>query len=399
MRAVVFHGVGDLRLEDVDEPSLLEPTDAIVRITRSAICGTDLHFVRGTFPGMRPGTVLGHEAVGVVEEVGKGVRNLREGDRVVVPSTIACGNCTPCKGGLFSQCDVANPNGADAGTAFFGGPEASGAFPGLQAERQRIPFASFGLVRLPDEVTDDQAILLSDIFPTGWFGAALADVRPGQSVAVFGCGPVGQFAIASALLRGAARVIAIDSRYDRLDHARAQGAECVDFDVEDPVAAVKEITAGRGVDAVIEAVGVDANAPAAAGADEREQGRQELRQVAPRTRPRNGNWHPGDAPSQALTWAVEVAAKAGTVAVVGVYPPEARAFPIGKAMNKNLSVKTGNCHHRKYIPLLLERVRTGAIDPEAVLTQDQPLEAALDAYREFDRREPGWLKVEIAPVQ
>lgn len=399
MRAVVFHGVGDIRLEEVDDPRIQDPTDAVVRITRSAICGTDLHFVRGTFPGMRPGTVLGHEAVGVVEEIGKGVRNLREGDRVVVPSTIACGNCSSCRRGFFSQCDRANPNGPDAGTAFFGGPEPSGAFDGLQAERQRIPFAGFGLVRLPEEVTDDQAILLSDIFPTGWFGVSLADVRPGQSVAVFGCGPVGQFAIASAFLRGAARVIAIDSKYDRLEHARAQGAECIDFEAEDPVAAVKEITGGVGVDAVIDAVGVDANAPAGASPEERAQAQQELRQVAPRTRPRNGNWHPGDAPSQALTWAVEVAAKAGTIGIVGVYPPAARAFPIGKAMNKNLSVKMGNCNHRKYIPLLLERVRAGAIDPAAVLTQDRPLESALEAYEEFDRREPGWLKVEIAPMQ
>lgn len=399
MRAVVFHGVGDLRLDEVPDPTIQEPTDAIVRMTRSAICGTDLHFVRGTVPGMAPGTVLGHEAVGVVEEVGSGVRNFREGDRVVVPSTIACGNCTPCKKGFFSQCNRANPNGPDAGTAFFGGPKASGPFPGLQAERQRIPYASFGLVKLPTEVDDDEAILLSDIFPTGWFGAALADVAPGQSVAVLGCGPVGQFAIASAFLRGAARVVAIDARPDRLEHAREQGAEVIDYQADDPVMAVRELTDGAGVDAVIDAVGVDANAPARASEAEKAQGRQESERIAGPRRPQGDSWHPGDAPSQALVWAVEVVAKAGTVAVIGVYPPEARTFPIGKAMNKNLSVRMGNCNHRRYIPLLLERVRTGAIDPSEVVSQEQPLESAIEAYREFDLREPGWLKVEISPVQ
>jgi threonine dehydrogenase-like Zn-dependent dehydrogenase len=398
MRAVVFHAVGDIRLENVPDPKLQDGTDAIVRITRSAICGTDLHFVRGTVPGMKAGTVLGHEAVGVVEEVGKGVRNFREGDRVVVPSTIACGTCVPCKRGYFSQCDKANPNGPDAGTAFFGGPQLSGPFPGLQAERQRVPFANFGLVKLPDEVSDDQAILLSDIFPTGWFGASLADLAPGTSVAVYGCGPVGQFAIASAFLRGAARVIAIDSKPDRLERARAQGAECIDFEADDPVATVKELTGGTGVDAVIDAVGVDAEGPSRAGRDEKAQAAKQVKEVAPETRPSDGNWHPGDAPSQALTWAVETVSKAGTIAIIGVYPPSARTFPIGKAMNKNVSVKMGNCNHRKYVPLLLERVRTGAIDPARILTQEEPIGSAVDAYAQFDRREPGWLKVELQPA-
>lgn len=395
MRAVVFHGVGDIRLDEVDDPRIQEPTDAIVRITRSAICGTDLHFVRGTVTGMKPGTVLGHEAVGVVEEVGKGVRNLREGDRVVVPSTIACGACVPCKRGIFAQCDRANPNGPEAGTAFYGGPELSGPFDGLQAERQRIPFAHFNLVKLPDEISDDQAILLSDIFPTGWFGASLADVGPGMSVAVLGCGPVGQLAIASALLRGATRVIAIDTKPDRLERARGQGAECIDYEADDPVATVKELTMGTGVDAVIDAVGVDASGRPDASREEKKQAKQELRQVAPEQKPKGGNWHPGDAPSQALSWGVEIVSKAGTLAVIGVYPPTARTFPIGKAMNKNLSVKMGNCNHRKYIPQLLERVRTGAIDPSRILTQREPLGSVIEAYAQFDRREEGWLKVEL----
>src|SRR3954468_11367533 len=175
MKAIVFHGVGDIRVEDVREPRIEEPTDAIVRLTASAICGTDLHFVRGTMSGMKPGTILGHEGVGVVEEVGKDVRNLRPGDRVVIPSTIACGSCVYCRAGYFAQCDKANPNGPAAGTAFFGGPATSGPFHGLQAEKARIPFANVGLVKLPDLVTDDQAILLSDIFPTGYFGAEMAE--------------------------------------------------------------------------------------------------------------------------------------------------------------------------------------------------------------------------------
>lgn len=190
MKAVVFHDVGDIRLEDVPEPKLEQSTDAIVRLTASAICGTDLHFVRGTVPGMRDGTILGHEGVGVVEAVGPDVRNIAVGDRVVIPSTIACGYCSYCRDGYYAQCDNANPNGTSAGTAFYGGPLDSGAFNGLQAEKARVPYAHVNLVKLPDDVSDDQAILLSDIFPTGYFGADLADIKPGHTIAVFGCGPV-----------------------------------------------------------------------------------------------------------------------------------------------------------------------------------------------------------------
>jgi len=212
MKAVVFHGIGDIRLEDVAEPKIKEATDAIVRLTASAICGTDLHFVRGSFSGMEPGTILGHEGVGIVEEVGAMVRNFRPGDRVVVGSTIACGSCSYCRAGYFAQCDNANPHGKRAGTAFFGGPGPTGPWHGLQAEKARIPFAHIGMVKVPEKVTDDQAILVSDIFPTGWFGADLADIHEGSTVAVFGCGPVGQFAIASARFMGAGRIIAVDRR-------------------------------------------------------------------------------------------------------------------------------------------------------------------------------------------
>src|SRR5690606_31494492 len=234
MKAVVFHDIGDIRLDDVPEPKIQQDNDAVVRITASAICGTELHMIRGTLPGMQPGTVLGHEGVGVIEELGPNVRNLRVGDRVVIPSTIACGACSYCRDGYYAQCDTANPNGPQAGTAFFGGPQMTGPFNGLQAEYARVPYANVGLIKLPDEVSDEQAILISDIFPTGYFGAELAEIKNGDTVAVFGCGPVGQFAIASAKLKGAGRVLAVDSIVSRLEMARDQGAEVINFDEEDP---------------------------------------------------------------------------------------------------------------------------------------------------------------------
>ena len=206
MKAVVFHDVGDIRLDEVADPRIEEKTDAIIRITASAICGTDLHFVRGTVPGMEPGTILGHEAVGIVEEVGSGVRNLRPGDRVVIPSTIACGSCSYCRCGYFSQCDEANPNGALAGTAFYGGPAPTGPFQGLQAEYARIPFANVGAVRLPEEVTDEQAILISDICPTGYFGAEMAEITPGDTVAVLDGLEPGRVGEAVAVAAGVSKI-------------------------------------------------------------------------------------------------------------------------------------------------------------------------------------------------
>jgi threonine dehydrogenase-like Zn-dependent dehydrogenase len=403
MKAVVFHEVGDIRIDEVPEPQIQAPTDAIVRLTASAICGTDLHFVRGTMSGMKPGTILGHEGVGVIEQLGDDVRNFEVGERVVIPSTIACGTCSYCRAGYYAQCTEANPNGPEAGTAFFGGPEATGPFDGLQADKARIPYANVGLVKLPDEVSDEDAILISDIFPTGYFGADIAEIRDGDTVAVFGCGPVGQFAILSAKLLGAGRVLAIDGVEDRLAAARRQGAEVIDFNREHPVEAIRRLTAGIGVDRAIDAVGVDAERPkegpaagdsaAMAEAFEREQAAN-----APQTAEQDGSWKPGDAPSQALRWAVEGLAKAGTLSIIGVYPPTMEAFPIGAAMNKNLTINMGNCNHRKYIPHLVELVRTGAVVPSAVLSQVQDIEDAVDAYRCFDQRHTGWMKVELAPT-
>jgi len=403
MRAVVFHGIGDIRLEDVKEPTLKNPTDAVVQLTSSAICGTDLHMVRGTFPGMVPGTILGHEGIGVVEEVGKEVRNLAPGDRVVIPSTIACGNCSYCRAGYYAQCNDANPNGPSAGTAFFGGPKDSGPFHGLQAEKARIPFAHVGPVKLPDEVDDDDAIMLSDIFPTGYMAADNAQIRPGNTVAVYGCGPVGQFCVASAKLMDAGRIIAVDTIPSRLEMVRQQGAEVIDFNEEDPVEAILELTKGIGVDRVMDAVGIDANrphsGPAAKQADKlKKEFEEERKKIAPKQKPRNGNWEPGDGPSQVLLWAVETVAKAGTISIIGVYSLEAKTFPIGKAMNKNLSLPMVNCNHRRYLPHLINLVRNRTLRPSEVLTKVEPMRSAIDAYKAFDQRQPGWIKVKLEPA-
>ncbi len=401
MKAIVFHGVGDIRLDRVSDPAIQEPTDAIVRLTAGAICGTDLHFVRGTVPGIVPGTILGHEGVGVVEEVGPDVRNFKSGDRVVMTSTIACGSCSYCRAGYQAQCDKANPNGPQAGTSFFGGPKLTGPFQGLQAERARIPFASTGMVRLPDEVTDDQAILLSDIAPTGFFGADLAEITPGDTVAVFGCGPVGLFAIVSARLLGAGRIFAVDTIASRLEMAQAQGAEIIDFNAEHPVEALQRLTGGIGVDRAIDAVGVDASqptsGPAAPSRAERKQFQEEIQKIEAEGSSLSKDWNPGDAPSQVFLWAVQGLAKAGTLSIIGVYPPTFSSFPMGLAMNRNLTIKAGNCNHRRYLPKLVDWTRNGTIDPLRILTQRQPLTSALDAYKTFAQHRPGWVKVELEP--
>jgi threonine dehydrogenase-like Zn-dependent dehydrogenase len=400
MKAIVFHGIGDIRLDEVKEPRIKEPTDAIVALTASAICGTDLHFIRGTLSGMQKGTILGHEGVGVVEEIGRNVRNLSPGDRVVIPSTIGCGNCSYCRAGYYSQCDNANPNGKDAGTAFFGGPKDSGPFDGLQAEKARVPFANAGLVKLPKEVDDDQAILLSDIVPTAYMAAENAQIKPGNTLAVFGLGPVGQFCIACARFFDVGRIIAIDTVPSRLDMARAQGAEVIDFNAEDPIKAIKELTSGIGVDRVIDAVGVDANrphsGPAAKSAAKKHA--KEKEKIAPHAKPKNGNWVPGDAPSIVLSWAVDAVAKAGTVSIIGVYG-EVDSFPIGDAMEKNLTLAMGNCNHRRYIPHLVELVRRGSLNPAQILTQREPITSAIEAYKAFDKRQPGWIKVKLEPAE
>ncbi|MDR5822431.1 zinc-dependent alcohol dehydrogenase [Caballeronia sp. LZ043] len=401
MKAVVFHSVGNISLDTVPDPTIQHDQDAVVRLTASAVCVTDLHMVRGTLPGMKPGTLLGHEGVGVIEKIGKGVRNFKRGDRVLIPSTISCGFCSYCRKGYTAQCDEANPNGAAAGTAFFGGPQSTDPINGLQAQYARTPHANASLIKLPEGVDDERAILMSDIFPTGYFGAQLAEVTKGDTVAVFGAGPVGQFAVASAFMLGAGRVIVVDRLKDRLDMGRAQGAEAVNFDEEDPVQAILALTGGVGVDRAIDAVGVDAvhaQQGPAASADNVTQGESESRAVTPERNVSAGNWIPSDAPTQALDWSIAALAKAGTLGIIGVYPLTDRFFPIGVAMNKNVMIKMGNCNHRAVTPALIERVRNGSFDPLRVLTTREPLKHVIDAYKAFDKRQPGWIKVALEPV-
>jgi threonine dehydrogenase-like Zn-dependent dehydrogenase len=398
MKAVVFYDVGDIRLENVAEPKIQQPEDAIVRITSSAICGTDLHFIRGTMSGMKKGRILGHEAVGIVEEVGKAVRNFRKGDRVIIPSTVGCGSCNYCRAGYYAQCNRANPGGPLAGTTFFGGPEDAGGLDGLQAEYARVPFAATNLVMLPEEISDDQAIMMSDILPTSYQAASMAEINSGDTVAIFGCGPVGMMAIACAQHLGAGRVFAIDQVASRLEMARKHGAEAIDFSKESPVEVLRELTMGSGPDRVIDAVGIDATCCSTKQQDQKKF-EAEMKKVDPQANDAKKNgWWIGGAPSQALEWAVESVAKAGTLSIIGVYPPTFDSFPVGQMMNKNLTVKAGNCNHRKYLPRLVELVRAGVIRPEQYFTQKVGVTSAIDAYHHFDQHEHGWLKVKLEPA-
>ncbi len=401
MKAVVFHGIGDIRLDDVPEPIIEDQTDAIVRLTSSAICGTDLHFVRGTVAPVDKGQILGHEGVGIVERVGHDVSLIKVGQRVIIPAIIGCGHCQFCDKGFFAQCDVANPAGKRAGSVFFGGPANAGKLKGLQAEKARVPFADAMLVPIPDEIDDDNAILMSDILPTGWFGADLAEIEEGDHVVVFGCGPVGQMAIASAKLMGG-RVIAVDRLPDRLEMARAQGAEVINFDEVDVPDAVLKLTNGDGARRVIDAVGVDAE-HAHAGPDEpgllgKAKQLVEQFQIEPSARKFASHFRAGNNPSQVFDWGVECVAKAGTVAIIGVYPLTDRIFPIGMAMNKNLTLRMGIGNHRRYYDVLIDHVVSGRLNPKKILTQVEPMTDAIAAYKAFDERQPGWIKVELDPV-
>ncbi len=398
MKAVVYHGLGDVRLDNVPEPRIKTQEDAIVRITASAICGTDLHFVRGTVPGTKPGTILGHEALGIVEEVGKQVRNFRRGDRVIIPSTVGCGRCNYCRAGYFSQCNNANPAGPMGGTVFFGGPVSNGGLDGLQAEYARVPYAAVTLLKLPEAIDDDNAILMSDILPTSYMAAVMAEIQPSNTVAIFGCGPVGQLAIACAQHLGAGRVFAIDAVPSRLAVAREHGAEVINYNEEDPVEALRSLTGGSGPDRVIDAVGIDAGTAASGPAKPSRATAKafaaELEAIAPKL---SKSYKPGGAPSQALRWAVESVAKGGTVSVIGVYPLTMNSFPIGLVMNRNLTVRAGNCDHRRYMPEMIELVRSGTIRPAEWITQKEPMQSAIDAYQNFAAHDAGWVKVKLEP--
>jgi len=365
MKAIVFGGPGDVRVDETRDPELEESTDAIVRVTASAICGFDLRIARGEVPDMLPGTILGHEGVGVIEDLGEDIRNFQIGDRVLLCPTLACGACHQCGRGHYAHCERANPNGAAFGPAMFGGPAASGPFHGLLAEYARVPLAHTTMLHLPEEIGDADGLLLTDAIPTGLFGVRLTRLSPGQSLAVFGCGPIGQQAITCAQRAGAGRIFAIDGMESRLDAARERGAEAIDMEAEDPVQVLRDLTKGAGVDCVINAVPIDAlpsrfgdplaasplTSPAGDTLD------SSLLDILERLRPVDEA--PFDLAAQAFAWSTAAAATSGTVAVLCFHPGQVRHFPLMAALRKNLTLRLGTCHHRKYLPRLIEKFQRG----------------------------------------
>jgi threonine dehydrogenase-like Zn-dependent dehydrogenase len=391
MRATCWMGKNDVAVEEVPDPVILSPRDAIVRVTSTAICGSDLHLYDGFVPTMRKGDVLGHEFMGEVVEVGKGVSNLRIGDRVVVPFPIACGNCGACERQAYSLCENSNPNAAVAEklmghspAGIFGYSHMMGGYAGGQAEYARVPFADVGPLKIEDDLTDEQVLFLSDILPIGYMGAEMCDIKPGDVVAVWGAGPVGQFAVASAYLLGAERVIAID-RFDyRLDRARQAGAETLNYadGGVDVLEALRELTGGRGPDACIDAVGMEAhNANVALHAYDR------TKQLA-----RNEFDRP-----HALREAILSCRNGGTVSVVGVYGGFVDKFPMHAVVNRSLTIKAGQCHVHRYMRPLLEHIRAGRIDPTFVVSHRMTLDEAPRGYRIFRDKLEDCNKIVLTP--
>jgi threonine dehydrogenase-like Zn-dependent dehydrogenase len=389
MKANCWFGKNDVRVEEVSDPQILNDRDAIVKITSTAICGSDLHLYNGFVPAMEQGDILGHEFMGEVVEVGKGVKNLNVGNRVVVPFPISCGNCYFCQQGHFSLCDNSNPNAMLAEKMFghspagvYGYSHLLGGYAGGQAEYARVPYADVGPIKIENGFTDEQVLFLSDIFPTGYMAAENCDIKPGDTIAVWGCGPVGQFAIRSCFLLKAERVIAIDNVPSRLDMAREAGAETINFDeVDSVVEALKEMTGGRGPDACIEAVGMEAHGPAAEYAYDRVKQAMMLENDRP----------------IALREAILACRKGGTVSVPGVYGGFADKIPCGSFMNKALTIKTGQTHVQRYMRPLLERVEKGDIDPSFVVTHTLPLDKAPEGYETFFRNRNDCIKVVLKP--
>src|SRR5215208_2449382 len=392
MRANVWSGRNTVQVESVPDPKILNDRDAIVKITSTAICGSDLHLYDGYVPTMKKGDILGHEFMGEVVETGRGVENLEAGDRVVVPFPIACGNCWACRHELYSVCENSNPNYGLAekffghGTAgIFGYSHLTGGYAGGQAEYARVPFADVGPIKVEDDLSDEQVLFLSDIFPTGYMGAEFCEITGGEAIAVFGAGPVGQFAIASAKLLGAERIIAIDQFDYRLQMAvnKAGATDVIDFSQDaDIVEQLKELTGGRGPDAVIDTVGMEAaHGHGAVHAYDR---------VKQATRGESDRGH-------ALRDAILACRPGGIVSIMGVYGGLMDKFPTGALMNKGLTIKAGQCHVQRYTRPLLERNEAGDIDPSFVVTHRLELGMAPDGYETFKHKQDECMKVVLKP--
>ena len=389
MRANCWMGKTSLEVQNVPDPQILNDRDAIVKITSTAICGSDLHLFDGYIPTMKKGDILGHEFMGEVVEVGRGVGNLKVGDRVIVPFTISCGNCLSCQAGLFSLCENSNPNAGIAEklmgyspAALFGYSHMLGGFPGGQAEYARVPFADFGPLKIEDDLPDEQVLFLTDIFPTGFMGAEMCDIQPGDTIAVWGAGPVGQFAMASAFLLGAERVIAIDRFPYRLERARKTGAETLNYEEVSVPEALREMTAGRGPDACIDAVGMEAHhSSTAMHAYDRVKQATKLETERP----------------HALREAIMSCKNGGTISIIGVYGGMMDKFPIGPLMNRSLTVRTGQCHVQRYTRPLLERIRNGEIDPSFVISHTLSLDEAPQGYVTFRDKQDECNKIVLKP--
>jgi threonine dehydrogenase-like Zn-dependent dehydrogenase len=389
MKALCWYGKNDVRVVTVPDPTILNPRDAIIKITTTAICGSDLHLYDGYIPTMEQGDILGHENMGEVVEVGSAVKNLRVGDRVVVPFTIACGQCFFCQKQLWSCCDNSNPNAWMAEKLYgyspsglFGYSHMLGGYAGGQAEYLRVPFADVGPVTIPDGIEDDKVVFLSDIFPTGYMAAENCDIEPGDTVAIWGCGPVGQFAIKSAWMLGAARVIAIDQVPERLELARTEGqAETLNFDDTDIFDALAEMTGGRGPDRCIDAVGMEAHGTSP---------------DALLDRVKAATWLATDRP-HVLRQAIHACRKGGTVSVPGVYGGFVDKLPMGAVVNKALTIKSGQTHMHRYMRPLLARIQNGEIDPSFIITHRLRLEDAPQGYEMFRYKQDNCIKVVLKP--
>lgn len=389
MKALCWYGKEKVCIEEVPDPQILNPHDAIIQVTLTAICGSDLHLYDGYIPTMQKGDVLGHEFMGRVVEVGSEVKNLKKDDRVVVPFTISCGHCFFCEQKLWSLCDNSNPNAWMAEALYgyspaglYGYSHLMGGYAGGQAEYVRVPFADVGPIKVPDHLTDEQVLFISDIFPTGYMAAENCNIRPGDVIAVWGCGPVGQFAIKSAYLLGAERVIAIDRFPGRLQMAQEQGqAETFNYEEVNVIEALKEMTGGRGPDACIDAVGMEAHNTGLIGAYDRIKQSMYMETDRP----------------HALRQAIQACRKGGTVSIPGVYGGFIDKVPLGAAFNKGLTLKLGQTHVQNYMQPLLNRIEQGQIDPSFVITHRLPLEGAPNGYHLFRDQKDSCIKVVLEP--